>query len=90
MYCVVGQCDPNEDHSEISDKIDDYLWLKLSQLEFGADSASQEALPLERSQKVTSQETLTLERFQKLLYEDYGNFCLFVLIHGKRWLCIFP
>ena len=63
MYCVVGQCDPNEDHAEISDKIDDYLWLKLSQLEFDADDSSQDAL--------------SFERFQKLLYEDYGKwFCV--------------
>ncbi|KAK7115279.1 hypothetical protein V1264_001179 [Littorina saxatilis] len=59
VFCVVGQCDPHEDHAEISDKIDDYLWLKLSQLEVDDDH--------------NSQESLTLERFQKLLYEDYGE-----------------
>ncbi|KAL8622106.1 hypothetical protein ACOMHN_056591 [Nucella lapillus] len=59
VYCIVGQCDPEEDHAEISDKIDDYLWLKLSQLDFEGDDGAAD--------------TLTLERFQKLLYEDYGE-----------------
>lgn len=59
VFCVIGQCDPHEDHADISDKIDDYLWLKLSQVEFD---------------KVDSgQEYLTLEALQKLLYEDYGE-----------------
>jgi hypothetical protein len=57
---VVGHCDPSEDHAEISDKIESYLWLKLSQIEFDIDE--------------TSPDALSLERFQKLLYEDYGMF----------------
>lgn len=59
VYCIVGQCDPNEDHTEISDKIESYLWIKLSQIDFDADENSTDAL--------------SLERFQKLLYEDYGE-----------------
>uniref|UniRef100_A0A0B7A299 Nuclear pore protein n=1 Tax=Arion vulgaris TaxID=1028688 RepID=A0A0B7A299_9EUPU len=30
VYCVVGRCDWAENHTEILDKIDDYLWMKLS------------------------------------------------------------
>nr|KAG5713038.1 hypothetical protein BaRGS_021832 [Batillaria attramentaria] len=59
VYCIVGQCDPNEDHTDISDKIDDYLWLKLLQIEFEASDSGQEQF--------------TLENLQKLLYEDYGE-----------------
>ncbi|XP_055955710.1 nuclear pore complex protein Nup93 [Patella vulgata] len=59
VYCVVGQCDPNEDHTEVSDKIDDYLWLKLSQVQFEPDE--------------TGQEQFTLQKLQTLLYEDFGE-----------------
>ncbi|CAD5117218.1 DgyrCDS6014 [Dimorphilus gyrociliatus] len=31
VYCVIGRCDTHDDHSEVCEKIDDYLWLKLSQ-----------------------------------------------------------
>ncbi|KAL5021935.1 hypothetical protein ScPMuIL_001090 [Solemya velum] len=37
ILCVVGQCDFSEDHSEIADKIDDYLWLKLCQIQSEPD-----------------------------------------------------
>lgn len=59
VYCIVGQCDPSEDHTEISDKIESYLWLKLSQIDFEADESSPDAL--------------SIESFQKLLYEEYGE-----------------
>lgn len=59
VYCVIGQCDHTEDHTDIADKIDDYLWLKLSQVQFQSDGSSQEEF--------------TLAKLQKLLYEDYGE-----------------
>ncbi|XP_046568513.1 nuclear pore complex protein Nup93-like [Haliotis rubra] len=59
VYCVVGQCDFSEDHAEISDKIDDYLWLKLCQIQFEPDE--------------TGQEQFTLQKLQTLLYKDYGE-----------------
>ena len=59
VYCVIGQCDHTEDHTDIADKIDDYLWLKLSQVHFNTDD--------------TNQEEFTLPKLQKLLYEDYGE-----------------
>ena len=60
VYCIVGRCDPQEDHAEISDKIESYLWLKLCQVDFEADD--------------NSPDSLSLEKFQKLLYEDYGMY----------------
>ncbi|XP_070536264.1 nuclear pore complex protein Nup93-like [Ptychodera flava] len=32
VYCVIGHCDANENHSEIAEKTDDYLWIKLCQV----------------------------------------------------------
>ena len=61
MYCVVGRCDPDENHSEIADKIDDYLWLKLCQVQ------TEDVDP-------HSQETFTLNKLQTLLYEEFGMF----------------
>ncbi|XP_041375379.1 nuclear pore complex protein Nup93-like isoform X2 [Gigantopelta aegis] len=59
VYCIVGQCDYNEDQSEISDKIDDYLWFKLCQIQFERDQAGEEQF--------------TLQKLQTLLYKDYGE-----------------
>lgn len=59
VFCVVGRCDPAEDHSEIADKIDDYLWIKLSQIQVDSDPSRQDSF--------------TLQRLQSLLYEDFGE-----------------
>ena len=68
VFCVLGRCDPKDDHSEIAEKIDDYLWIKLSQLSFDDDDEN------------GGQERLTLAQLQKMLLEEFGNtllFCLF-------------
>ena len=57
-YCVIGRCDPDEDHSEVADSIDDYLWIKLSQIQLQPETSNQDSF--------------TLEKLQKLLYEDFG------------------
>lgn len=57
VYCIVGHCDPKEDHGEIADKIDDYLWIKLCQIQ--TDSGGQDQF--------------TLQKLQTLLYEDFGE-----------------
>ncbi|XP_052817034.1 nuclear pore complex protein Nup93-like [Mya arenaria] len=58
VFCIIGQCDYQEDHTDIADKIDDYLWLKLCQIQAdGEDKA----------------DTLTLQKLQTMLYEDYGE-----------------
>lgn len=60
VYCVIGRCDWVEDHTEILDKIDDYLWMKLSHIQ-------------EHSGIDGTQEHLSLPHLQKLLYEEYGK-----------------
>lgn len=34
VHCILGACDPNDEHSEVATSIDDYLWIKLSQVSF--------------------------------------------------------
>lgn len=29
VYCMIGKCDINDNHGEIADKTEDYLWLKV-------------------------------------------------------------
>ncbi|KAK3085381.1 hypothetical protein FSP39_002489 [Pinctada imbricata] len=58
-YCVIGGCDPDEDHPEVADSIDDYLWIKLSQIQLHPES--------------THQDPFTLHKLQKLLFEDFGE-----------------
>ena len=40
VYCVVGACDPAEEHQEVATSLDDYLWLKLCMVreDAGGDS----------------------------------------------------
>jgi len=40
VYCVVGACDPTEEHQEVATSLDDYLWLKLCMVreDAGGDS----------------------------------------------------
>ena len=57
---MIGQCDHTEDHPDVADKIDDYLWLKLSQIQLSADGSNPD--------------DFTLSKLQKLLYEEYGRF----------------
>ena len=66
VYCVIGQCDHTEDHPDVADKIDDYLWLKLSQIQLSADGSNPD--------------DFTLSKLQKLLYEEYGRLkCIWAL-----------
>jgi nuclear pore complex protein Nup93 len=60
VYCLVGRCDPKGDHSEIADKIDDYIWLKLCQLSYDDDDNG-------------SPDRLTLPQLQTMLLEEYGK-----------------
>ncbi|XP_035765820.1 nuclear pore complex protein Nup93 [Neolamprologus brichardi] len=55
------QCDINDNHGEIADKTEDYLWLKLNQVCFDDDGSS------------SPQDRLTLPQLQKQLLEDYGE-----------------
>lgn len=62
VYCVIGRCDPDENHSEIADKIDDYLWLKLCQVQ---TDDSPETFTLKRLQ------TLLYEEFGESYFNGY-------------------
>lgn len=61
-YCVVAACDVNDDHTEVAQSTDDYLWIKLCQLKedelAGHDS---------------SHERVTYSQFQSLVLEEYGE-----------------
>lgn len=51
VYCVVANCDSALDHPEVADKIEDWLWLRLTLARHGelkrrADSAEKSALGL--------------------------------------------
>lgn len=36
VYCIIGRCDITDNQSEVADKTEDYLWLKVSvELELG-------------------------------------------------------
>uniref|UniRef100_A0A3Q0RC73 Nuclear pore complex protein Nup93 n=1 Tax=Amphilophus citrinellus TaxID=61819 RepID=A0A3Q0RC73_AMPCI len=61
VYCVIGKCDINDNHGEVADKTEDYLWLKLNQVCFDDDGSS------------SPQDRLTLPQLQKQLLEDYGE-----------------
>ncbi len=32
VYCVVAACDAADEHPEVATSLDDYLWIKLSQV----------------------------------------------------------
>uniref|UniRef100_A0A3B3QGC9 Nuclear pore complex protein Nup93 n=1 Tax=Paramormyrops kingsleyae TaxID=1676925 RepID=A0A3B3QGC9_9TELE len=59
VYCLLGKCDITDNHSEVADKTEDYLWLKLNQVCFEDDGGS------------SPQDRLTLTQLQKQLLEDY-------------------
>ncbi|MGH0132388.1 UNVERIFIED_CONTAM: hypothetical protein FKN15_049214, partial [Acipenser sinensis] len=61
VYCLIGKCDITDNHGEVADKTEDYLWLKLNQVCFEEDSTS------------SPQDRLTLPQLQKQLLEDYGE-----------------
>uniref|UniRef100_A0A674ANC9 Nuclear pore complex protein Nup93 n=1 Tax=Salmo trutta TaxID=8032 RepID=A0A674ANC9_SALTR len=61
VYCLIGKCDIADNHGEVADKTEDYLWLKLNQVCFDDDGSS------------APQDRLTLPQLQKQLLEDYGE-----------------
>ncbi|XP_078067157.1 nuclear pore complex protein Nup93 [Mustelus asterias] len=61
VYCLIGRCDITDNHSEIADKTDDYLWLKLNQVCFEDDGSS------------SPQDRQTLPQLQSQLVEEYGE-----------------
>ncbi|ROL43315.1 Nuclear pore complex protein Nup93 [Anabarilius grahami] len=61
VYCLIGKCDIADNHGEVADKTEDYLWLKLNQVCFDEDGSS------------SPQDRMTLAQLQKQLLEDYGE-----------------
>uniref|UniRef100_T1ISV4 Uncharacterized protein n=1 Tax=Strigamia maritima TaxID=126957 RepID=T1ISV4_STRMM len=61
VFCVIGGCDVNDDHTEVADKVDDYLWLKLCQLR------------AEDKNDLQQQDCMTLAQLQTKLLEEYGE-----------------
>ncbi|XP_028665210.1 nuclear pore complex protein Nup93 isoform X2 [Erpetoichthys calabaricus] len=61
VYCLIGKCDIADNHSEIADKTEDYLWLKLHQVCFEEECST------------SPQDRQTLPQLQKQLLEDYGE-----------------
>lgn len=61
VYCILA-CDVSDDNSEIADKTDDYLWLKLCQLR-----------PEEEDTALVQQDKMTFPRLQSMLLEEYGE-----------------
>ncbi|XP_077993570.1 nuclear pore complex protein Nup93-like [Glandiceps talaboti] len=53
VYCIIGHCDPHDNHSEIADKTDDYLWIKLCQVH---NDDSDEGLSIKQFQRVLLEE----------------------------------
>ncbi|CAH8579659.1 unnamed protein product [Schistosoma turkestanicum] len=72
-YSILGQCDLSENHSDIISNIDDFLWIKISQV------IAQESAEPVVSSKVGMEDTLTLGQLQSLLYETYGE------VHFDAW-----
>src|SRR5271156_5499482 len=62
VYCVLGACDVENDHPEVANRLDDYLWLKLSQVR-EEDSFSPQV----------KRDVLTYSDFQTLILETYGE-----------------
>ena len=51
VHCVLGACDPDDEHGEIATSLDDYLWIKLSQIR-----DEEEGLTLEKLQHLMLEE----------------------------------
>jgi len=61
VYCILSRSDPHEDHTDIISTTDDYVWLKLSQVDCEAQSSGNQ------------QDSLSLMQLQTLLFETYGE-----------------
>ncbi|XP_041455618.1 nuclear pore complex protein Nup93-like [Lytechinus variegatus] len=67
VYCLLGRCDTMDNHAEVCEKTEDYLWLKLSQVQFGESPSSSS------SSSQGSSDRLTLQQLQTTLLEEYGE-----------------
>ncbi|VDM15646.1 unnamed protein product [Hydatigera taeniaeformis] len=63
VYCLLGCCDLSDAHTDVGQSIDDFLWLRLSQISTNDGTADQQ----------DDAETLSIGQLQNLLYETYGK-----------------
>lgn len=61
VYCAIGCCDVKDSHSDVADKIDDFLWLRLTQIQSSCETPDDEP------------ESLRLPALQSLLLEEFGQ-----------------
>lgn len=65
MYCILGACDVTDEHSEVVQTADDYLWLKLCQV---------------REEDTENTDCITYGVLQSLVLEEYGIIFIIIII----------
>lgn len=68
VYCLLGHCDPHEDHTDIATTTDDYLWLKLCVVDCDSSPSASTS-----SSSSAVQDTMSLTQLQNLMFEQYGE-----------------
>lgn len=68
VFCTIGCCDVVDPHQDVATMLDDFLWLRLIQIESSIDSAQDEA------------EVLRLPQLQTQLLEEYGAYNIYTCI----------
>ena len=75
VYCLLGACDPSDEHGEVATSLDDYLWIKLAQIREVVTSESSLLTPGGGSHgpSSSSSDTLNLSQLQHLMSNEYGE-----------------
>ena len=73
VYCLLGRCDLSDAHTDVAQSIDDFLWLRLSQISINEDMSNQQ----------DDVESFSIGQLQNLLYETYGK----ELNNSRRAFC---
>ncbi|RZF45349.1 hypothetical protein LSTR_LSTR002792 [Laodelphax striatellus] len=60
VFCILGACDVNDEHSEVAKTADDYLWMKLCQVR-------------ESTENTDSGDQISYSVLQSLVLEEYGE-----------------
>ncbi|VDK36595.1 unnamed protein product [Taenia asiatica] len=63
VYCLLGCCDLSDAHTDVGQSIDDFIWLRLSQISINDGTTDQQ----------DDVENLTIGQLQNLLYDTYGE-----------------
>ncbi|XP_054164411.1 nuclear pore complex protein Nup93-like [Oppia nitens] len=75
VFAMLGSCGISEFPSEVLDKVDDYLWLRLSQIQIhdkDSDSSEHSILSNTSSPLITS-DKLTFNKLKQQISEEYGE-----------------